>query len=556
MIYKIKKINNTLVEHLIHFFNSDPFFAKLIASKNFSLFEAIKLFKLETAIVPYSELTNISKAVSIIIDFIQANDTSTIWIWGDYDSDGATSVAILKHVLIAVTNVLNLNCSIKAYIPSRTEGYGINADWCRKLDTSLPQLVITVDNGTNAVEAVNILNQKGIPVIVTDHHMPEELIADCLIVNPHVHNDTKQLHLAGCGVAFKLGLALEDAVNLNVMQDVMDLLCIGTIGDMMPMTIENIAFCHYGLEIINSSACTPIIDLIKTVDTVTYKDISFDIVPKINSCGRMGRIDMLHDMFESPSEELAMAICELNEARKQKVDLLMPLASCQNSNIVTFCNENISGIGGIIAGKVSLERETDIVVLSLASDNETYVGSGRAFSSNILERLQSLQSQFKTLKASGHSEACGVRIHQSELNAFKEAFDFQLQQDSIQKGLVHFEEQVTYVDMQIDFEEIDVEKLSIVQSLPYDKNHLQTPLFATIANLIEKEPTKKNPANAWLTFGNGKKRMRVWAKDMTDKAMHLKKKNNLTIIFTLEKDFMNPKYETLQIVDILEHEIY
>lgn len=546
-MYEVRELNERLVSAYQNIFGFDKMYAKLLAAKNFTGSDIVKLLDPERAIIDPMLLTSGYQAVERIKDFITNNQNSTIWIFADYDTDGMTSAYIMHYALTTLAIEQNINCHIQVHLPDRADGYGITKTWVDALKCDNPTMVITVDNGTNAIEAINALNERNIPVIVTDHHMPEAKVANCLIVNPNCYDEDPHKHLAGCGVAFKLGMLL---VGFEVMKNVIDLLAVGTIGDMMPMTSENIAFCQMGLKRINDDECHYGIRLLKSSETITYKDIAFEIVPKLNCCGRMGCMQLGKDFMFAPNPDNYEIINNLNEERKTLTKKYVKMAQEQNSCVVVL-EECGAGIAGIIAGQLSQSLEANIIVL--VGEEDRLVGSARAFNGSILSQINSLSDKYQTLFASGHDEACGVSIDKQEVVAFTKEFNA-LQVSLAADSTTEQSEAHYLVDFELDFNEINNDTLEIIRSLPYDKKHLVEPVVVITANLDKKEPTKSNPDNIWLhlSANHTKKKLKIWAQGMTAKANQLKFKKDLKFIATVERDFMNPKYTTLKIIDIME----
>lgn len=543
MSYKLKTLNDALIKSYISVFNLDPLKAKLLVAKGFTGQEIIQLLMPQKAMISAETLTHGKEAVQRIDQFLAGHAHSTIWIFGDYDVDGMTASLILQHALEAYCQEKGYSCQVLIHLPDRADGYGIKANWAQALKTETPTMVITVDNGTSAKEAIAVLNERQIPVIVTDHHQPESAISDCLIINPTIYPEDPNKHLAGCGVAFKLGILL---VGFDSMASMLDILTLGTIGDMMPMTLENIAFCQMGLNQINSPQCHPVIQYLKNQETLTYKDLAFDIIPKLNSCGRMGCIYLGLEYLLNPNAADAQLISELNEERKTTVKQYMEQLK-ENQTTVLVLKECGLGIAGIIAGQLSQLMQKNVIVLTEAG-NGLLKGSGRGFG-DMLGQLKTAAQQFKTLTASGHREACGVTIQEREAQAFETYYN-QLQQAS--GSITETDEAIIEVDMSLTLDEVTNRTLKIIQSLPYDRKKLTEPIFLIEADLKNKERTKKNPANAWLYLQNGNRHFKIWAKDMSEKAFSLKRKKNLKFIATLDKDFMNPNNTTLKILDIVE----
>ena len=193
-------------------------------------------------------LLNMKAGVDLLLKEIKSG--TRICIYGDYDADGVTSVCILSHILSMLTN------NFTYYIPSRfDEGYGLNKNAIDKIIADGVGVILTVDCGSVSYEEVEYAKQLGLKVIVTDHHSIDDVKADCILINPKQKECTYPFkELAGCGVAFKLAQAIQKTAGLpkSAINEVLDLVAIGTVGDIVSLTDENRTIVKYGINKINS----------------------------------------------------------------------------------------------------------------------------------------------------------------------------------------------------------------------------------------------------------------------------------------------------------------
>ena len=192
----IRKGNNVDADRLVRITGANKTLINILLNRGFSStdIQQILLYP-NKCLLDANTLTNALKAAEKIKHFIDNyEDDGMIVIFADYDTDGITSGYIMGQVLSELFG------NVFIYYPNRTEGYGLNMEFCKKVVNKEfeHKLVITVDNGTTAVNEIEYLTNNGVDVIVTDHHTPKEILPNCLIVNPHVHNDTRFKHLAGC----------------------------------------------------------------------------------------------------------------------------------------------------------------------------------------------------------------------------------------------------------------------------------------------------------------------------------------------------------------------
>ena len=247
-----------------------------------------------------------------------------ICVYGDYDADGVTSTALLYSYLETV------GANVMYYIPSReTEGYGMNISAIDTLYEKSVGLIVTVDNGISAREEVAYANSLGIDTVITDHHVPSGEIPDAVAVIDMHREDcpSKYKMLSGVGVAFKMVMALEgEYCDIDSLLDnYSDLLCIGTIGDIVELKSENRVFVKHGTQNIQNSDRTGIQALLSVAGLAGKKissgNVSFTLVPRINAVGRLGlsqkSVSLLLTEDDERAEEIAIQLNEDNAERQQ-----------------------------------------------------------------------------------------------------------------------------------------------------------------------------------------------------------------------------------------------
>lgn len=232
-------------------------------------------------------LLNMEAGVDLILSSIE--DEEKICIYGDYDADGITSTAVLMEVLSQLTD------NLAYYIPSRfEEGYGLNCEALDKIKAAGVDLVVTVDCGSVSCMEVEHAKEIGLKILVTDHHTIKDQQADCLLINPKQPGCPYPFkELAGVGVAFKLAqaIAAETGLDKRVVNRTLDLVGIGTIGDIVPLVDENRTLAKYGIRAVNVSQRPGLTALIEGVSLkqgdICSENISYVIVPHLNASGRM-----------------------------------------------------------------------------------------------------------------------------------------------------------------------------------------------------------------------------------------------------------------------------
>lgn len=364
-------------------------------------------------------LHNLGEGVDLILSAIKAN--KKICVYGDYDADGITSTVIMMDVLSELTK------NIIYYVPSRfDEGYGLNMDAVSELKKQGVDLLVTVDCGSVSVEEVRHAKDLGMEVLVTDHHKVTDVKADCLIINPNQPEcDYPCPHIAGCGVAFKVCQAVVDAVGLEktVLYRNLDMLGIGTIGDIVPLVDENRTFAKYGIRAINAGMRRNLRMLIEAIGLrkgeVTAENVSFGIVPRLNAAGRLQHAKLAIEMFleedESEAKKKIEELCRLNDERKLKQEAIYE--HCINTIESRYADSNIfllylsdahEGVTGIVAGKIKEKYNRPAILLTDTHDG-CLKGTGRSMEGiDLFKLLKENEELF--LKFGGHAAACGFTM--------------------------------------------------------------------------------------------------------------------------------------------------
>ena len=236
-----------------------------------------------------------------------------IAVFGDYDVDGITATCLLTHFL------RRQNADVVSYIPGRLEeGYGLNPIAIRQLHREGVKLIITVDCGITAVEEAQLCAELGIDLVITDHHECKEILPEAAaVVDPHRPDDNyPHRNLSGVGVAFKLASALRGNQEA-VLAEYADMVCLGTVADVMMLQGENRVFVARGLEALKNTHRPGLAALMQEAgcapENVSATSIGFMLAPRINAAGRMGQIDLAVELFltEDPRQGavLAKALC-------------------------------------------------------------------------------------------------------------------------------------------------------------------------------------------------------------------------------------------------------
>lgn len=378
------------------------------------------------------ELPDMDKAVKRLETAIDGGES--ILIFGDYDADGVTATALLYSYLET------RGANVQYYIPDRlTEGYGISTEAVRIIKERNAKLIVTVDNGISAIQEANLIAELGMELIITDHHKPKDILPQAIaIVDPHRTDcHCKFKDFAGVGVAFKLVCALDGSDPGDLLDEYGDLLAIGTIGDIVPLTGENRSIVKAGISAINTCPRTGISALLKVAGADKKKTnssvIAFALAPRINAAGRMGSagraLDLLLTDDEKIAEDLAAEINNENVSRRsaeeeiiQKIDIILDnLPLLKFDRVIVIDGENWhNGVIGIVASRISEKFGRPAIIIS--KDGLSARGSGRSVEGFSLYAALDAVSEYLT-HFGGHTLAAGFGILSDKIDAFRMAIN-------------------------------------------------------------------------------------------------------------------------------------
>ena len=351
-----------------------------------------------------------------------------IAVFGDYDVDGITSTCLL-------TAFLRQNgADVISYIPGRLEeGYGLNPIAIDQLHREGVKLIITVDCGITAVEEAQLCKQLGIDLVITDHHECKDVLPEAIaVVDPHrPDGGYPHKNLSGVGVAFKLAAALSGDQQA-VLEEYADMVCLGTVADVMLLQGENRVFVAKGLESLRHTHRPGIAALMResgcAQETVSASSIGFMLAPRINAAGRMGRIELAVNLFltDDPEKasELAKALCDLNRQR-QNVEsgiydqAVSMLPEGHTPEAIVLADETWhQGVVGIVASRIAEEFCCPTFLICL--DGEHGKASSRSFGGfNLFSSLTTLSDLLESY--GGHELAAGFTISRNQIPAFRKA---------------------------------------------------------------------------------------------------------------------------------------
>lgn len=349
-----------------------------------------------------------------------------IAVFGDYDVDGITATCLLTDFL------RRHGADVVSYIPGRLEeGYGLNPIAIHQLHAEGVKLIVTVDCGITAVSEAELCKQLGIDLVITDHHeCKQTLPAAVAVVDPHrCDGGYPHKNLSGVGVTFKLASALCGSQE-TVLEEYADMVCLGTVADVMPLQGENRVFVARGLESLAHTKRPGIAALMAECgcapETVSASSIGFMLAPRINAAGRMGQIDLAVELFltDDPDKaaEAARGLCELNRQRqaveseiyRQAVSML-PMGKPPEA-IVLADESWHQGVVGIVASRIAEEYACPTFLICL--DGEHGKASSRSHGGfNLFASLSALSPLLESY--GGHELAAGFTISRANIPEFR-----------------------------------------------------------------------------------------------------------------------------------------
>lgn len=417
--------------------------ARLYASRGIA--DASLIVPRPQALPAPAQMKNLTEMASEIVRMYRMN--KRILVVGDYDCDGATASAILTRGLQQV------GIPIQFLVPHRFEhGYGLTPEVVRQALERKPDLIITVDCGISSFDGIEVARQAGVPVFVTDHHLPGDTLPDVLIVNPNQPGCTfPSRNLCGAGVALYVVRAVRDELvkqgvftrnSLPPVNALFSWVAIGTIADVVGLDWVNRGLVAYGLDSIRRGMGGPGIQALISVagkrqSMLSTTDIAFGLGPRINAAGRMASMDASVNLLLDNGEDATRLAHELDTLNKERrvvegdmaaqaeVQAANYLADSSKVTLVAFEPEWHQGVIGIVAGRLK-ERHWRPTVALAAIENGQMKGSARSIPGlhlrDCLARVDQLNPGL-LIKFGGHSAAAGLTLKEGGLEQFRESFE-------------------------------------------------------------------------------------------------------------------------------------
>lgn len=373
------------------------------------------------------EMEDIEKAADIVNGAIENGER--IAIYGDYDCDGVTATALLCNYF------KQRNANFIYYIPDRfDEGYGMNKGAIEKLAKKGTQLILTVDNGIASVEEIDYANSLGLKVVVTDHHLPPEVLPNAeAVVDPHRKDCFSTFKMiCGAEVAFRLICVMENKEPEELLPFYADILSLAVIADIMPLTLENRSIVKSGIDKLKNNPNTGLSALLNVAgigyDNINAGRIAFGLAPRINAAGRMGKAERAVELLTTDNMMIALEIANEidadNSARQQiekkiyeEAVRIIEEKGYNNDRVIVVSGENWHfGVIGIVASRICERYGCPAILLS--SDGEIAHGSGRSIEGfSLFDAIA--DSKELLVKFGGHKQAAGITIETSKIEEFR-----------------------------------------------------------------------------------------------------------------------------------------
>lgn len=467
--------------------------ATILAERGVDNFEKAKNFfrpTLESLYDPYL-MKDMDRAVDRILTAIDAQEN--ILVYGDYDVDGTTSVAMMYDFLKSIYP------NVSYYIPDRySEGYGISTQGIDYADDNDISLIVALDCGIKAIDKVSYANEKNIDFIICDHHLAGEILPDAIAVldpkRPDCDYPFKEL--SGCGVGFKLIQALAEKLNIEkeIVFEYLDLAVVSIAADIVPIVDENRTLAHFGLEKLRNSPRIGLASLTgeEQLKRADISSIVFSIAPKINATGRLQHasqsVELLISQNPEKIKEFASAISTLNDARKEKdgnvtveaIQQIIDNLEEENFATVVYSPTWHKGVLGIVASRLTDSYYRPTLVLTDGNEEEI-TGSARSVKDFDLYEIVDGCSDLLT-KYGGHKFAAGLSLKKENFPLLKARFEALVKE----KIKPNQRKPSIEIDAEIQFSEIDDRfRRLLKQFAPFGPENM-TPLFLT-KNLIGGE---------------------------------------------------------------------
>lgn len=487
--WQFKPHDPKIATHLQEVLGIDPIFCQLLAQRGITTYEAAKAY-FRPNIADLHDPFLMKDMNNAVVRLQQAiHNQENILIYGDYDVDGTTSVAMMYEFLN------DHHAGLDYYIPDRyKEGYGISMQGIDYAKQNNVQLIIAIDCGINAVKQIAHASTLGIDFIICDHHLPASELPKAVAVLDPTRSDCDYPYkkLSGCGVAFKLmqGFLQHNQLPTSALNRALDLLVVSIACDIMPMTGENRILAHFGLKQLNRqprSGFRALIHVLGREFPFSISDVVFGIGPSINAAGRLADARLAVRLLLAKDKKVALHLAQelkfKNDKRKDFEREITKEAINQVEHqenwqqlpaIVVYEPSWHKGVIGIVASKLVDRYHRPSIVLTLS--NEQVVGSARSIRGIDVHEAIDKCSEW-LVNFGGHQHAAGLTLLPEHLVHFRKQFENIIQQQIQQQQLDTTP--IQHIDAPLDFEQITPSFLNILkQFAPFGPQN-RRPVFAS-----------------------------------------------------------------------------
>ena len=440
------------------------------------------------------------------------NSGETIMIFGDFDVDGVTSSTTLNKALVA------LGANVSYYFPNRlTDGYGLNEKAIDVAKEKNMGLIITVDCGITANAQVDYANEKGVDVIVVDHHEQIGEVPNAVAVIDPIQEGCEYPYkkLAAVGVVFKVIQALVKELDSDFDEfSLLDFVCLGTVSDLVPLTGENRIIVRNGLKTLTNTKNLGLRALLEVSELegkeINTGNISFALGPRINSSGRLGAADKVMVLFNTDSaqeaKDIAKELDEQNTERRRLQEEIFEEAvgkierevDLENDNCIVLSNKGWHrGIIGIVASKIVEKYFRPTVLIAVEDDGFGY-GSGRSIPAFHL--LDGMNHSKKWIEGyGGHSQAAGLKIDEKNIEGFRNELNEYSKEKLSEEDLIP----ILKIDAKLNLGDVNFGLIEEIHQLyPYGMGNPR-PTFYSSNLMLEEEPLVLKKAHLKLKLKDG-----------------------------------------------------
>lgn len=519
--------------------------------------------KLENMHDPYL-LKDMDKTVDRIINAIDKKEN--IWIYGDYDVDGVTSMSLLKLFLE------ECGANVNYYIPNRfTEGYGININAIESIYKAKGDLIVSVDCGITSIQPVEYCKSLGMDIIITDHHECQAQLPDAFaVINPK-RDDCKYPFklLAGVGVAFKLVQALSKAKNIKIeYEKYLPIVAFGTVADIVALRGENRIIVRHGLEMLRNTenkGLKALIEVCGLADKkITSGHVGFMLAPRVNACGRLDSakygVELLTCNDDIRAKQIAKMLNEENLKRQKiEADILYQAEKIVEENIdlekermLVIASENWNhGVIGIVSSRITEKYYRPSILISIDGDEGR--GSARSIKNfDMFSNLNKCKDLFE--KFGGHEQAAGLSIRKENIDSFRTTIN-DIAKDVLDsedlKPEIRVDMKLTSSDINIDV----IEQLSLLE--PFGMGNASPVFMSKDAKIIYLKAIGKEGKHLKITFNVGGNNVDAIYFNKGNLKDELSKTEKVDIIYSMEinkyNNIIKPQLVLKKVV--LKHDI-